>query len=575
MLPDDFPYQDYLPNTPFARPVPGVLVDADEGTLVSISFNPAWLPYVLGALKPLTLASTWKIEGDNTLELQQKRAMGLIHQFMQAKNGDRPFFQDAEEASDDSLPDYPWYEQASDWVIELFLAYTATPGAAIAYKVFIPRLRLAFRTGNLGTIFKVLLDGLEVTTGDSYAPLQGLIEKQIDVQGFAAEHNLGAGPYTMKIVNVGRATAGLRSVMVPHGGNLLEVIRGDIRPIDTGNNETGGAIDLGDNEMKLRVNPNNPCQLQKMCDCDTEWTLFFDPTTCANFDVQKQVKDVVTQPAAAGGIPAGECREYDVVVNGNQEWLFPSPVGAGYTIELTAITGGWNDGAGAGGWFCPDGSAYILGDCIGGKGHATGDPATALFHGQLFADVGGTFYDPFAGPFTIPGGVSNASFTLRMNDVSLADNYGSVSLHVKVCAGQSTGWTHSFDFLTSNGGFLDYTDSAGHGRATWDSDLGWGSGYYPSTVQIQFIVQNKSGKVTHLEFRLSEPMVNGQYFDFGNGAYDPNQIHLQSALATFGFDCDKDFTDQNVVWLGVDDSTGTAPRIVGLTFSGTGQDIYT
>ena len=336
----------------------------------------------------------------------------------------------------------------------------------------------------------------------------------------------------------------------------------------------GGAIDLGDNEMKIRVNPDNPCQLQKMCDCDSEWSLFFDPFACSNVTIPDQVKGVVTQPAAAGGIPAGQCREYDVVVNGNQEWLFPSPVSAGYTIELTAITGGWNDGAGAGGWFCPDGSAYILGDCIGGKGHATGDPATALFHGQLFADVGGTFYDPFAGPFTIPGGVSNASFTLRMNDVSLTDNYGSISLHVKVCAETPTDqWTHNFNFLTSNGGFGPYRDSQQRDRAAWTSGQGWGYDAFNTSAQIEFIVQGKVGTVSHVQFRLDAPMTARSLFQFGNGS--TNLIEEAGALATYEMDVNIDFSDKNDVFVGIDDYPNTVPHLTGITVTGTGQDIFT
>lgn len=66
------------PRSSFPRPVEPPSVDPDEGGLISISFNPAWLPYVLGALSQLTQLTTW-IGDDDAKRLAVERATGLMN----------------------------------------------------------------------------------------------------------------------------------------------------------------------------------------------------------------------------------------------------------------------------------------------------------------------------------------------------------------------------------------------------------------------------------------------------------------------------------------------------------------
>lgn len=58
-----FPSPFAQARSSFEEPVTPPDVDPDAGGLISVSFNPAWLPYVLGALTQLQQPSTW--DGDD------------------------------------------------------------------------------------------------------------------------------------------------------------------------------------------------------------------------------------------------------------------------------------------------------------------------------------------------------------------------------------------------------------------------------------------------------------------------------------------------------------------------------
>jgi hypothetical protein len=64
----------------FQRPVAPPDADPDDGAIMTVCFNAAWLPFILGALQQLTLQATW--EGDAaTILLAQDRAQLLLAMF--------------------------------------------------------------------------------------------------------------------------------------------------------------------------------------------------------------------------------------------------------------------------------------------------------------------------------------------------------------------------------------------------------------------------------------------------------------------------------------------------------------
>ncbi len=153
--------------------------------------------------------NNWEAAGAVTIA--EAAAAGLETYFSLALQNEPPFAEDAEEL--DGQPEQPWYDTLSDWIIAGFLAITFTPTAAIIYQTTIPKMRIAFRKGDIGAAFKVLLNSLEMWTGDSYGPIPDILSNDLDLQQFALDNDLGDPPWELKIVHDGDP------------GEKLEVIR--------------------------------------------------------------------------------------------------------------------------------------------------------------------------------------------------------------------------------------------------------------------------------------------------------------------------------------------------------------
>lgn len=135
---------------------------------------------------------------------------------------------DAADGQEDSGGESGLLEQIGDWIIQGFLATTVSPAAALVYRTVIPRARVAFRTGNLGALFRILVDGVEVLSGDTFSETPGIKEVEFDTgtsKIFRIEH-LGGG-----------AAAAALGASPQSDSYRLEVVRGDIRP-----NPEGGTM---------------------------------------------------------------------------------------------------------------------------------------------------------------------------------------------------------------------------------------------------------------------------------------------------------------------------------------------
>lgn len=114
-----------------------------------------------------------------------------------------PYWEDADDVDDDDDDGIPWYDELGDWFLTGFLAVTFTPTAGIFYKTFVPKARVALRRGDWGSLFKVLIGGLEYVTGDSYSAITDILEIDLDIEGFAAANGLGAAPWDLQIIHNG------------------------------------------------------------------------------------------------------------------------------------------------------------------------------------------------------------------------------------------------------------------------------------------------------------------------------------------------------------------------------------
>lgn len=75
-----------VPIGSFRVPVVVPDTDPDAAPLVTVCFNAAWLPYVLGCLKQLMLQATWQTTDPAVINLVQERAATLMYLFIKGCN---------------------------------------------------------------------------------------------------------------------------------------------------------------------------------------------------------------------------------------------------------------------------------------------------------------------------------------------------------------------------------------------------------------------------------------------------------------------------------------------------------
>ena len=173
----------------FAEPVSPPLVDPDEGDLVSVAFNPAWLPYIEGSLNQLQLQSTWAGSPED-IYLAQQRAANLRLLFAEAveptpPSGISPFWDDADGGDTEGTPDestYSWNERVEDWAIAAFVATSGVPGAAAAYLTIAPKFRLFFKRRDWGGIAKIFIDDVQIAQVDTYSPTPDVVSIDVIAQ---------------------------------------------------------------------------------------------------------------------------------------------------------------------------------------------------------------------------------------------------------------------------------------------------------------------------------------------------------------------------------------------------------
>jgi hypothetical protein len=74
---------DNIPRSSFQNPVPVPDQDPAAGTLISVCFNAAWLPYIIGSLKQLLQDTTWDTADPSVLALAIEQSTNLIGLFQE------------------------------------------------------------------------------------------------------------------------------------------------------------------------------------------------------------------------------------------------------------------------------------------------------------------------------------------------------------------------------------------------------------------------------------------------------------------------------------------------------------
>ncbi|HTS10277.1 MAG TPA: hypothetical protein VMP68_32235 [Candidatus Eisenbacteria bacterium] len=178
-----------------------------------------------------------------------------------------------------------WQAQIEDWVIAGFIAYAGEIGAAIQFLVLAPKIRLAFKTWDVGGIIDILIDAVSVGRVDTYSATPGIATIDITIPTMMA-----AAPRTT-------------------GHTLWVTLTGDTNPAIAGAPQIAavrGLIVPSEDTLILRQDPDNSCILQQSADNGDTWTDAFDYSLCTppaqsaiiayNTAVQQSIWNQATSP---------------------------------------------------------------------------------------------------------------------------------------------------------------------------------------------------------------------------------------------------------------------------------------
>jgi len=225
----------------------------------------------------------------------------------------------------------------------------------------------------------------------------------------------------------------------------------------------GSAGADGGDENLIRQNPDNPCELQTSIN-GVDWCTFADISLCVGGSPQPGAGS--PQP------PAGGCQSYRAVFPASTQWLLPTIVNTGDTLEVSNLSGVTNDG-GSLDWRCPDGDLFFAGACAGSTFLNGTDPLPTVPHMRVIAQIGTSFYDVINGVFTVPSGITNAQVSFQVNDDPISNDQGQIAFDVNVCNNASAAWSHTFNFTANDGGFQNIVYPSGNPTATWVATSGW------------------------------------------------------------------------------------------------------
>lgn len=476
------------PRSSFERPVPLVLVDPDLTPDVTVCIRHEWIPYILGALSQLTLPTTWDTDDPEVLANQLQRVNLLISNFITPCGGEidtcidfPPYSSIVEYVPQDPFkqPGYiptgyfspPFVEVKSvnplDGIIPALAALqglsigdvfvpTTSIGTGLADEK-LPIIRIHVKgKGSVNVHLLNLLAGGSVVIwrDDNIVPesLGGSLrvvelnrdnfslppetakviiqEVKFDTDGDHTVHIKFVPVVDDSLTPPFRFGAGLRKIELCGFADAIEDVARDIADAIR---RALTAVDLGeDNCMKIRVNPDNPCQIQALCEPTGEWELFYDPSACISSTVGVEAG----QPAPFGTIAPGGCQSWNAVMRGSEQWLLPTPVKAGDTIQVSNAVGGIQ--AGLLDWRCPSGLFYVLGGCTGSPSNCSACPLTSKPKGRLICNINGTWYDAYNTTIIVPDSVTTpVDVYFQVNDDDVTGNSGSYSFTVKACAAQA------------------------------------------------------------------------------------------------------------------------------------------
>lgn len=456
---------------------------------------------MVGVLYTLTLEWNWRqFEGGLDPDVAAAKWQEILDQALDIASVSNscdydvpaPYWDDdtADDADDEgTIVEQPWYgeivnegvtwrEQVGIWAITAFLAIAATPAAAIAFLPFANKFVLAFKQHSIGAIVKVLIDGVEMATVDTYAPTDGIRNVTISLPAPAGFRAFDAPP-VLWVMNTGEANPSVE------GTPTMMVIRKrldqtEVTPANLRWNEDCNCVQQTPDGGATWV--DNPSQ-------DPRTSTIFqvpartggDPQCDAAQQMHDRVKnmldaiiassDILQAINAVVGVVSVFFFEFGIVIEAI--WAIVSAV---FSIGTTTLNSALTE------------DQYNLLLCIF-YCHINGDgTVTAVQFASIQTQVNAQLNTVAA--FAINQALDTIGFVGLTNAGALGEVTGD-------CSACACGFCFAWDYLVSDGGYSAYFYAS-----VWTGGVGWRQGDDPShaTVGSAITISFTASTITRAEF---------------------------------------------------------------------------
>lgn len=281
------------------------------------------------------------------------------------------------------------------------------------------------------------------------------------------------------------------------------------------------------------------CLLQVQ-DCLTgQFVTIFDATKC------------FPNTAPGGGTTppgAGVCQNYTMQFQANVLTVLPFVVNTGDVLTISSLNGAGSDGSPT--WYCPPGSVFFGGACVGGQHTVSGDPLNTSPHMCIVIKIGSTYYPFFTTtPFTVPSGITNQQVFIGVNDAPIGDDAGTYSIAFQYCNNQtppSGTWRAHINFALNSGGFSAVPLSPGPSVGLWQGGTGWtgtagepNSGAWVHGIYIKLpfaashLITSCEVKGTQVQGSVNNSASNCLYIDDGATFFIPTKTFATMPSSPF------------------------------------------
>lgn len=196
---------DFIPPNRKLYLTPDAPVEGRFCRQLSIPDTPEWVGLVDGLLSTFAEAETWRQFGSLTPEETAEAFLAILIESWSLdgcgipSEVPAPFWDDAVNSDDQLEPaEQIWYglfdgsftEDIDIWLIAGFIAYSGQIGAAISFVTLAKQFKLAWKSGDLGGIIRVFIDGADVGTVDTYSASPGIVEQTYAGDPDEDEHSI-------------------------------------------------------------------------------------------------------------------------------------------------------------------------------------------------------------------------------------------------------------------------------------------------------------------------------------------------------------------------------------------------